>query len=174
MPNQAAPRTREQSRPRHDALGVRTTHARPHTTTAGILHDRLLGENTPLPHIDVGVLLQARWMEARLPFASKSAGLSATWAWGAQVRAFGEKEADGRPQVFLSCSSLLTRLRGVMCDGDTDNGVLTAHKRGGCGGARSAWRERVLGPLWLPPPFFLHEESSFRFSSESDDVSFIP
>ena len=85
--------------------------------------------------------------------------------------AFGEKEADGRPQVFLSCSSLLTRLRGVVCDEDTDNGVLTAHKRGGCGAGRCARRERVLGPLWLPPPFFLHAESSFHFSSESDGVS---
>ena len=90
--------------------------------------------------------------------------------------AFGEKEADGRPQVFLSCSSLLTRPRGVVCDGDTDGGVLTAHKRGGCGATRSAWRERVLGPLWLPPPFPLRESlfgdsSSFHFSCESDGVS---
>ena len=68
-----------------------------------------------------------------------------------------EKEtADGRPQVFLSC---LPAPRGGVCDGDTDNGVLTAHKRGGCGATRSAWRERVLGigalvALLRPPPFF--------------------
>ena len=37
-------------------------------------------------------------------------------------------------------------------------------------------RERVLGPLWLPPPFPLRESlfgdsSSFHFSCESDGVS---
>ena len=54
------------------------------------------------------------------------------------------------PRFFLSC---LPAPRGGVCDGDSDNSVLTAHKRGGCGATRSAWRERVLGPLWLPPPF---------------------
>ena len=33
-------------------------------------------------------------------------------------------------------------------------GGATAAQRGGCGAGRSARRERVLGPLWLPPPFF--------------------
>ena len=77
------------------------------------------------------------------------------------------------PRFFLSC---LPAPRGGVCDGDSDNSGLTAHKRGGCGATRSAWRERVLGPLWLPPPFPLRESlfgdsSSFHFSCESDGVS---
>ena len=71
-----------------------------------------------------------------------------------------EKEtADGRPQVFLSC---LPAPRGGVCDGDTDNGVLTAHKRGGCGAGRSARRERVLGPL-ASAPFSLALTLRFTF-----------
>ena len=81
--------------------------------------------------------------------------------------AFGEKEADGRPQVFLSC---LPAPRGGVCDGDTDNGVLTAHKRGGRGAGRSARRERVLGPLGIRP-LFPCTDPSFHFSCESDGVS---
>ena len=56
--HQAAPRAQEQSRPRNDALGVRTANARPHIPNAGILHDRLPGVRTPLPHVDVGVSFQ--------------------------------------------------------------------------------------------------------------------
>ena len=53
---------------------------------------------------------------------------------------------------------------------------LTARERGGRGVDRPARRKRVLGPLWLPPPFPLRESlfgdsSSFHFSSESDGVS---
>ena len=89
-----------------------------------------------------------------------------------QGRGIQEKEAaDGRPQVFPVLLVVYTRPRGGVSDEDTDNGVLTAHKRGGCGAGRCARRERVLGPLWLPPPFFLHEESSFYFSSGSDGVT---
>ena len=58
--SQAAPRSQEQSRPRTNALGVRTANARPHIPNAGILHDRLPGVRTPLPHVDVGVLFQVR------------------------------------------------------------------------------------------------------------------
>ena len=49
--------------------------------------------------------------------------------------------------------------------------VLTAHKRGGrAGDHRRARQERVLGPLWLPPPFSV-VLASFHFSSEIDGVS---
>ena len=80
--NQAAPRAQEQSRPRNDALGVRTANARPQITKAGILQDRLLGVRTPLPHIDAGVPRIRRDFgsnhEVRLAFTSKHVGLSAT------------------------------------------------------------------------------------------------
>ena len=86
MPDQAAPNTPGQSRPRLDALGVRTTNARPQITKAGILQDRLLGVRTPLPHTDEGVPRIKYGFgsnhEVRLAFTSKHVGLSATQGVG--------------------------------------------------------------------------------------------
>ena len=51
-----------------------------------------------------------------------------------------------------------------------DEDALTAHKRGGRATDQPARRERVLGPLRLPPPLSV-VLASFHFSSESDGVS---
>ena len=71
-----------------------------------------------------------------------------------QRRGTKEKEAaDGRPQVFPELLVVYTRPRGGVSDEDTDNGVLTAHKRGECGAGRCAERAGI-GALVASAPFF--------------------
>ena len=43
--------------------------------------------------------------------------------------------------------------RPVWWEGSERRRRLTAHKRERAASAMAAWRERVLGPSWLPPPF---------------------
>ena len=82
-------------------------------------------------------------------------------------RSIWEKETEGRPQDLPELGAFYPppvwgeqRERG----GGSDR--LTARKREWAALATAAWRERVLGPLRLPPPFFL---CWLRFTFERAD-----